>query len=60
MNASKIPHQGPPPSPEEFVRRFAEEGLIPHHPGDRLDIPPTVEHAATVGPEGCKCIEAPR
>jgi mannose-6-phosphate isomerase-like protein (cupin superfamily) len=28
--------------------------------GDRLDIPPGVEHAATVGQEGCRCIEAPR
>jgi len=28
--------------------------------GDRLDIPPGVEHAATVGREGCRCIEAPR
>lgn len=26
--------------------------------GDRLDIPPGVEHAATVGEEGCRCIEA--
>jgi hypothetical protein len=29
-------------------------------PGDRLDIPSGVEHAATVGAEGCRCIEAPR
>lgn len=29
-------------------------------PGDRLEVPPGIEHAATVGPEGVRCIEAPR
>jgi len=28
--------------------------------GDRLDLEPGTEHAATVGPEGCSCIEASR
>lgn len=29
-------------------------------PGDRLDIQPNTEHAATVGPEGVMCVEAAR
>lgn len=29
-------------------------------PGDRLDLPPGVVHAAVVGPEGVTCVEAPR
>lgn len=28
-------------------------------PGDRLDIPPHTNHAATVGPDGVWCVEAP-
>jgi quercetin dioxygenase-like cupin family protein len=28
--------------------------------GDRLDLPPGTEHAATVGPSGCRCMEASR
>ena len=28
--------------------------------GDRLDLEPGTEHAATVGPQGCSCIEAGR
>jgi mannose-6-phosphate isomerase-like protein (cupin superfamily) len=28
--------------------------------GDRLDLEPGTPHAATVGPEGCECIEASR
>jgi hypothetical protein len=28
--------------------------------GDRLDLPPGTVHAATVGPEGCECVEASR
>jgi quercetin dioxygenase-like cupin family protein len=28
--------------------------------GDRLDLPPGVEHAATVGPDGVECLEAQR
>jgi len=29
-------------------------------PGDRLDVPPATEHAATVGPDGVECMEASR
>lgn len=48
---------------------FCSEGGIVFHlrdgdvelrPGDRLDIEPRTEHAATVGPEGVTCVEAPR
>lgn len=28
--------------------------------GDRLDLAPGTVHAATVGPEGCECVEASR
>jgi hypothetical protein len=28
--------------------------------GDRLDVAPGTEHAATVGPAGVKCVEASR
>ena len=28
--------------------------------GDRLDLEPGTTHAATVGPQGCRCIEASR
>jgi mannose-6-phosphate isomerase-like protein (cupin superfamily) len=28
--------------------------------GDRLDLGPGTEHAATVGPAGCECVEASR
>lgn len=28
--------------------------------GDRLDLEPGAAHAATVGPQGCECIEASR
>ena len=26
--------------------------------GERLDLPPGTAHAATVGPDGCECVEA--
>ena len=29
-------------------------------PGDRLDVEPGTDHAATVGPEGVECMEATR
>lgn len=29
-------------------------------PGDRLDLDPGTEHAATVGDDGCSCVEASR
>ncbi|HEV8572110.1 MAG TPA: cupin domain-containing protein [Actinomycetota bacterium] len=36
------------------------QGDVELHPGDRLDIEPGTEHAATVGPEGVACVEAPK
>jgi len=49
---------------------FCLEGSITFHlreggdvdlgPGDRLDLEPGMEHAATVGPKGCSCVEASR
>jgi hypothetical protein len=36
------------------------EGDVPLTGGDRLDIEPGTEHAATVGPDGCECVEASR
>jgi quercetin dioxygenase-like cupin family protein len=48
---------------------FCLEGSITFHltggdvdlaAGDRLDLEPRTEHAATVGPAGCSCIEASR
>lgn len=36
------------------------DGDMALRPGDRLDIEPGTEHAATVGPDGVACIEAPR
>jgi mannose-6-phosphate isomerase-like protein (cupin superfamily) len=48
---------------------FCLDGSITFHlaggnvelgPGDRLDIEPRTKHAATVGPNGCTCVEASR
>jgi hypothetical protein len=48
---------------------FCLEGTITFHlpdgdvdlaAGDRLDLEPGTAHAATVGPDGCSCIEASR
>jgi quercetin dioxygenase-like cupin family protein len=48
---------------------FCSKGSIVFHlrdgdvelgPGDRLDIEPQTEHAATVGPRGVTCVEAAR
>lgn len=36
------------------------EGDVALGPGDRLDLEPGTEHAATVGPQGCSCVEASR
>jgi len=35
-------------------------GDVPLAGGDRLDLEPGTEHAATVGPDGCACAEAER
>ena len=48
---------------------FCLEGSITFHlrdrdvdlsAGDRVDVEPDTEHSATVGPDGCSCIEASR
>jgi len=36
------------------------EGDVELTPGDRLDLDPGTQHAATVGPAGCSCVEASR
>lgn len=33
-------------------------GDLPLGAGDRLDLPARTQHAATVGPQGCRCVEA--
>lgn len=35
-------------------------GFIDLRAGDRLDLEPGTEHAATVGSQGCSCVEASR
>jgi quercetin dioxygenase-like cupin family protein len=35
-----------------------EGGDFALRPGDRLDVDPGTQHAATVGPEGVECVEA--
>jgi mannose-6-phosphate isomerase-like protein (cupin superfamily) len=37
-----------------------DDGDLELTQGDRLDLEPGTWHAATVGPGGCRCIEAPR
>lgn len=36
------------------------DGDVELSSGDRLDLEPTTEHAATVGAGGCACVEASR
>ncbi len=36
------------------------DGDVTLDAGDRLDLEPGTEHAATVGPRGCSCLEASR
>ncbi len=43
-----------------IVFHTKDEGDIELYPGDRLDVEPGTEHAATVGPDGVQCIEAAR
>jgi mannose-6-phosphate isomerase-like protein (cupin superfamily) len=40
-----------------FHTRDGDVGLTA---GDRLDLESGTEHAATVGPDGCECVEASR
>jgi hypothetical protein len=35
-----------------------DEGDLELTAGDRLDLDPGTAHAATVGPTGCRCVEA--
>jgi quercetin dioxygenase-like cupin family protein len=35
-----------------------DEGDIELTAGDRLDIEPGTWHSATVGPDGCECVQA--
>jgi quercetin dioxygenase-like cupin family protein len=35
------------------------EGDVLLESGDLMRLPPHTEHAATVGPGGCRCVEAP-
>ena len=37
-----------------------DDGDVALTAGDRLDLEPGTPHAATVGPDGCECIEASR
>jgi hypothetical protein len=37
-----------------------DDGDLGLEAGDRLDLPAGTPHAATVGPDGCACIEAHR
>lgn len=37
-----------------------EDGDVELRPGDRMVLPPGTRHAATVGPRGVRCVEAPR
>jgi mannose-6-phosphate isomerase-like protein (cupin superfamily) len=37
-----------------------DDGDIELRAGDRLDLEPGTAHAATVGPQGCGCVEASR
>jgi quercetin dioxygenase-like cupin family protein len=43
-----------------IVFHTREDGDLELAPGDRLDVEPGTDHAATVGPEGVRCVEAPR
>jgi mannose-6-phosphate isomerase-like protein (cupin superfamily) len=37
-----------------------DRGDLALRAGDRLDLPPHTAHAATVGADGVRCVEAPR
>jgi mannose-6-phosphate isomerase-like protein (cupin superfamily) len=45
---------------EGSITFHLREGDVALEAGDRLDIEPRTEHAATVGPRGCTCVEASR
>lgn len=43
---------------EGSITFHTRDGDVRLESGDRLDLEPGTEHAATVGPEGCSCVEA--
>ncbi|MDQ3575177.1 MAG: cupin domain-containing protein [Actinomycetota bacterium] len=43
-----------------IVFHTKDEGDLEIEAGDRLDVEPGTDHAATVGPDGVQCIEASR
>jgi quercetin dioxygenase-like cupin family protein len=43
-----------------IVFHTKSDGDIELNAGDRLDLDPGTSHAATVGPRGVECVEAPR
>jgi mannose-6-phosphate isomerase-like protein (cupin superfamily) len=45
---------------EGSITFHLDEGDVELEAGDRLDIGPGTEHGATVGPNGCSCVEASR
>lgn len=45
---------------EGSITFHTDEGDVALEAGDRLDLPAGTEHAATVGPGGCACVEAMR
>ena len=45
---------------EGSILFHTRDGDVELRPGDRLDIEPGTQHAATVGPDGVSCVEAPR
>ena len=45
---------------EGSITFHTDAGNIELQAGDRLDLEPGVEHAATVGPHGVSCVEAAR
>jgi mannose-6-phosphate isomerase-like protein (cupin superfamily) len=45
---------------EGSITFHTREGDMELKAGDRLDIEPGTDHAATVGPTGCSCVEASR
>jgi hypothetical protein len=52
--------QGGGPTGPPMRVRVGNGGDIRLGPGDKMVLPPHTAHAATVGAEGVRCIEAPR
>jgi mannose-6-phosphate isomerase-like protein (cupin superfamily) len=45
---------------EGSITFHTDDGDVELRAGDRLDLGPGTAHAATVGPQGCECVEATR